>query len=74
MNQRDWLILGGGVVAGIAIAVAFPKARKQLGPIIAESGERAGSLLSGLAEMVASQMEKVEDFAAEKKSHAAEQA
>lgn len=62
------------MVAGIAIAVAFPKARRQLGPIIAESGERAGSLLSGLAEMVASQMEKVEDFAAEKNSRGTEPA
>jgi len=74
MNQRDWLFLGGGIVAGIAIAVAFPKARRQLGPIIAETGERAGSLLSGLAEMVANQMEKVEDFAAERSAPSTEQA
>ena len=72
MTQRDWLLLGGGVAAGFAIAIGFPKARKHLGPIIAETGERAGSLLSGLAEMVAHQMEKVEDYAAEQKSKSEE--
>ena len=72
MTQRDWLLIGGGVIAGVAIAIGFPKARRQLGPIISETGERAGSILSGLAEMVATQMEKVEDFNAERKSTASE--
>lgn len=66
MTNRDWLFLGGGVVAGVAIAIAFPKARRHLAPIISETGERAGSIISGLAEMVATQMEKVEDYAAER--------
>ena len=74
MTQRDWLLIGGGVIAGVAIAVGFPKARRQLGPIIAETGERAGSILSGLAEMVANQMEKVEDFNAERKASSSESA
>ena len=74
MTQRDWLLLGGGVAAGFAIAIGFPKARRHLGPIIAEAGQRAGGVLSGLAEMVANQMEKVEDFAAEQKSNSAEPA
>lgn len=68
MTQRDWLLLGGGVVAGVAIAVGFPKARRHLAPIIAETGERAGGVLSGLAEMLANQMEKVEDYAAERQA------
>ena len=70
MTQREWLLLGGGIVAGVALGVAFPKVRKQLGPIIEESGQRAGSLISGIAEMVAAQMEKAEDFAAERKATA----
>lgn len=74
MNQRDWLFLGGGVIAGIAIAVGLPKARKQLGPFIAEAGERAGSLISSVAELVAHQIEKVEDMAAEQKAGSSEQA
>lgn len=72
MTQRDWLLVGGGVIAGIALAVGIPAARRQLGPIIAETGERAGGLLSGLAEMVANQMEKVEDMAAAQKSQPSE--
>ena len=74
MNQRDWLLVSGGLVAGIAIAVGFPKARQQLGPLISETGQRAGGLLSGLAELVANQLERVEDMAAERKSGAAEHA
>ena len=74
MNQRDLLFLGGGVIAGIAIAVGFPKARRQLGPLIAETGERAGSLISSLAELVAQQIEKVEDMAAEQKAKPADDA
>jgi hypothetical protein len=58
------MLLGGGLVAGAAIAIAFPKARRHLAPIISETGERAGSILSGLAEMVATQLEKIEDLAA----------
>lgn len=67
------MLLGGGIVAGAAIAIAFPKARRHLAPIISESGERAGSFLSGLAEMVATQMEKVEDFAASRNVSPAEE-
>lgn len=68
------MLLGGGIVAGAAVAIAFPKAIRHLAPIISESGERAGSLLSGLAEMVAHQMEKVEDMAASRNVRPAEDA
>lgn len=74
MTQRDWLLIGGGVVAGVALAIGFPKARRHLAPIIAETGERAGGVLSGLAEMLANQMEKMEDFAAEQKGQGTEPA
>jgi hypothetical protein len=74
MNQRDLLLIGGGVIAGLALGVAFPQARRKLAPFISETGERAGGILSGLAELVASQLEKVEDFTAEQKSKGAESA
>jgi hypothetical protein len=74
MTQREWLILGGGIIAGVALGVAFPKARKHLGPIIEETGQRAGSLISGVAEMVARQMEMAEDFAAERSAHSSNNA
>lgn len=74
MTNRDWMLLTGGVVAGLAIAIGFPKARRHLAPIISETGERAGNMLSGLAEMVATQMEKVEDMAAARNAPPAEEA
>jgi hypothetical protein len=73
MTQRDWLLLGGGIIAGVALGIGFPKARRHLAPIIEESGHRAGSLISGIAELVATQMEKVEDFAAERKAASSSQ-
>lgn len=72
MTQRDWLLISGGVVAGLAIAIGFPKARRQIGPLIAETGQRAGSMLSGIAEMVAAQMEQIEDLAATQRANSTE--
>ncbi|MES2791495.1 MAG: hypothetical protein V4719_17895 [Planctomycetota bacterium] len=72
MTQRDWLLLGGGVAAGLAVGVGLPKVLQTFGPVLVESGQRAGSLLSGLAELVAAQMEKAEDYSAERKAASAE--
>jgi len=66
MTTREWLFLGGGIVAGVALGAGLPKLRRQLGPMIAEAGHRAGGLVSSLAEALATQMERAEDFAAEK--------
>ena len=68
MRQRDWLLLGGGIAAGIVLGACVPKLRRHLGPVIAEAGARAGGVFSTLAETVASQMERVEDYAAERRA------
>lgn len=68
VSQRDFLWLTGGIVAGVAIATAFPKLRRHLGPIIADASEKAGHVFSAMAETVATQMERAEDFAAERRS------
>jgi hypothetical protein len=74
MTQRDWLLIGGGLVAGALLGVSAPKLRRHLGPVIAEAGLRAGGVFSALAETVATQMERAEDYAEERRaarSHAA---
>jgi hypothetical protein len=72
MTQREWLLLGGGVAAGVAVGAGLPKVIRTFGPVFVESSQRAGSLLSGLAELMAAQIEKAEDLAAERKSSAAD--
>ena len=74
MTQRDWLFIGGGLVAGALLGASVPKLRRHFGPVIAEAGQRAGGVFSALAETIATQMERAEDFAAERRasaSHAA---
>ena len=56
MTQRDWLLIGGGLVAGALLGV------------IMEAGQRAGGVFSALAETVATQMERAEDYAAERRA------
>lgn len=68
VTQRDFLWLTGGIVAGVAIATAFPKLRRHLGPVIAEASEKAGNVFSAMAEAVATQMERAEDITAERRS------
>ena len=74
MTQRDWLLIGGGLVAGALLGVGGPKLRRHLGPVLVEAGYRAGGVFSALAETVATQLERAEDYAAERRaasSHAA---
>jgi hypothetical protein len=74
MTHRDWLLLGGGVIAGALVGIAVPKLRRNLGPVLVEAGYRASGVFSVLAEAVATQMERAEDYAAERRaanSHAA---
>ena len=68
MNQRDFLWLTGGVVAGIALAAGLPTLRRHFGPILAEASERAGQVFSTMTEAMAAQMERAEDIAAEHRS------
>ena len=68
MTQRDWLLIGGGLVAGALLGASVPKLRRQLGPVIMEAGHRAGGVFSALAETLATQMERAEDYAAERRA------
>ncbi|MEI8020425.1 MAG: hypothetical protein WCH39_19640 [Schlesneria sp.] len=68
MTQRDWLLIGGGLVAGALLGASVPKLRRHLGPVIMEAGQRAGGVFSALAETVATQMERAEDYAAERRA------
>ena len=68
MTQREWLLIGGGLVAGAILGVSVPKLRRHLGPVIVEAGHRAGGVFSALAETVATQLERAEDYAAERKA------
>lgn len=68
MTQRDWIFAGGGLIAGALLAVSAPKIRRHLAPIIAEAGYRAGGIFSAVAESVATQIERAEDFAAEQRA------
>lgn len=68
MTQRDWLLIGGGLVAGAILGVSVPKLRRHIGPVIFEAGHRAGGVFSALAETVATQLERAEDYAAERKA------
>ncbi len=61
-------MIGGGIAAGVAVGAGFPKALRTFGPVLVESTQRAGTLLSGLAELVAAQIEKAEDYAAERQA------
>jgi hypothetical protein len=68
MTQRDWFFIGGGLIAGAVLGASFPALRRQLGPVIMEAGQRAGGVFSALAETVATQMERAEDYAAERRA------
>ncbi|MDB5335722.1 MAG: hypothetical protein JWN70_1341 [Planctomycetaceae bacterium] len=69
MTQREWLLIGGGIAAGVAVGAGLPKVLQTFGPVLVESSQRAGSLLSGLAELMAAQIEKAEDLAAQRKAN-----
>ena len=68
MTRRDWMLIGGGICAGALLGFGIPKLSRHLGPIIVEASQRAGDVFSTLAETVATQMERAEDFAAERRA------
>lgn len=62
-------MIGGGIAAGVAVGAGLPKVLQTFGPVLVESSQRAGSLLTGLAELMAAQIEKAEDLAAQRKAN-----
>ncbi|WP_373650804.1 hypothetical protein [Schlesneria sp. DSM 10557] len=68
MTRRDWIMIGGGICTGALLGVGVPKLTRHLGPIFVEASQRAGTVFSTVAEVVATQLERAEDFAAERRA------
>jgi len=61
MQTRDFFWLGCGLAAGFALGAAFPKLRKEFGPIIAEATERAREKASEVAAEFAGQVQHAQE-------------
>ena len=58
MRPRDMFWLGCGIAAGFAIGAAFPRLRREFGPIVTDAGARASEMASQFATVFAEQIER----------------
>lgn len=61
MRSRDLFWLGSGIAVGFALAAAFPRLKKEFGPLVREAGTRAGELASEITAVVMDHVQRAQE-------------
>lgn len=63
MRGRDLLWLGGGLAVGVALGVAWPRLRREFGPIMAEAMARGSEFAAEMSTVVVEKMQQAQQQA-----------